>query len=550
MSKTTRFSRLPVIPSWERLLTRFYTISEATPANLATYFGLLGALSSNRYSILQQIGRLATTLPKITGLEVVGIFQLCLENTNCLAANISPNRIEMLMSQAVFKRELKEVTIRKRLSGLVGTRGKKSLRHIVIEPLGRYLDLPVVLVGLSSRAIPQEEAKFTELVAQIIRLRFGHQHLDQKLTEHKNQFQTLVQHLSEGMIILNNDLRVSLWNRPMEKITGCGVKDVVGKPFEEAILCLNKNALLESLNQAIATKGADQFGIIVEVVARKDTKLWLRLTGSILRQRDGKVERVIIIAHDVSKEKLLEQKKNEFISIATHEFRTPLTVIRDYLSLLDRGEKKLDERQRRYLRRVTEASDRLVNLTEDLLQVAQIDQDRLEIKNQTFDLFRVLKKICHDFKAKANQKGVSLTIARPTFSTYVSLDPVRCEQIFSNLVDNALKYTLRGSVKIFFEEITHPNQRQTSLIVHIKDTGIGIAKVSLEEIFEKFRRTHKIEEIREQGAGLGLFIVKSFVDRQQGTIDVRSRHGQGTTFSITFPLANLGARARTRNSDV
>ena len=280
------------------------------------------------------------------------------------------------------------------------------------------------------------------------------------------------------------------------------------------------------------------------ILSQDGDRRWVSSLVTIYKNRSGSFEQAVLVTRDISHKKSLEQKKNEFISIATHELRTPLTAIKGYLSLLERKSDNLTEKQKSYLSQATKASNRLGGLAEDLLRVTQIDQDRIQFKPQNIHLFSLLKKVVRDFKPKAITKGLTLSLTGSNLRDKVRLDQVRTEQIFANLIDNAIKYSNQGTIKVWLE-INEDNQGlNPQLIVNIRDTGIGIDSRNIEEIFEKFHRSHRPEQSREQGAGLGLYIAKSFVEKQNGTITVKSRAGKGTHFTVTFLVEQTKRRRK------
>jgi len=546
MEQRSRLPRLSVLPTWERLLSRFSAVGEASPTSLAAYLSLLGVLSDTRLTIERMLGRVCVALPKITQLDLAAILTLEENKLQVATASLSPRHLERLLQSKSLKREVQPRSSRSRISPPAALDNNRRIGFVVVEPLGEFEGKPALLLGASQTVIPTEEIKLVEMVSQLVKLRFTDQAAKRRAEHLNEQLSTLTQHLSDGMIILDATLKVTFWSRPLERLTGVPARLAESKSYDEVLQSETFELLSEPLQRAINDRRQSSFSADLEVITKRGQRRWFNFSGSVLRGRRESIEQIVIVVSDISHRKMLEQKKNEFISIATHEFRTPLTVIRGYLSLLNNHRKGLNERQRGYLDRATEASDRLVHLAEDLLQVVQIEQDRLQISQQRFELAKLLKKICRDFKVRAAQKGVSLTFSEPEFNTTVELDPMRTEQIFANLIDNALKYTLRGSVKVYFEQAFDRTFKADNLVVNIKDTGIGIPRENVAEIFEKFRRAHRLEQIREQGAGLGLFIVKSFTQKQGGRIEVRSRPGHGTLFSVTLPLAKMSVTARNK----
>jgi two-component system phosphate regulon sensor histidine kinase PhoR len=146
----------------------------------------------------------------------------------------------------------------------------------------------------------------------------------------------------------------------------------------------------------------------------------------------------------------------------------------------------------------------------------------------------VIKKVCNDFANKATQKNLDINLIAPTEDIFIAADRIRIEQIFANLIDNALKYTKKGGVTISVETSLEDGAKLVT--VKIKDTGVGIDQKDIASIFEKFHRTRTAVTTRESGVGLGLYIVKSFIEKLGGSITVQSKLGRGSTFIVTFPV--------------
>ncbi|MEX0594604.1 MAG: PAS domain-containing sensor histidine kinase, partial [Patescibacteria group bacterium] len=337
----------------------------------------------------------------------------------------------------------------------------------------------------------------------------------------------------EGLVLFSKDLAVKIWNRPLQRITGYSPKEAIGKNYQEIIRVLDKSDWLSNITSSY--KDSDQSGFIFDgkiLTKAKQTK-WISVSGSLLRDGSGEIEQAIALVRDISKEKALEQRKNEFISIATHELRTPITAIKGYLSLLQSHAEQLSDKQKMYLNNAYSATERLVGLAEDLLQVIRLDEDRMKFNLQVVQLTKIVEKVSIDFSEKARRKGLEFQLTLPPFDTTIVADPIRLEQVFANLIDNAIKYTTKGSISIAFEHFSEKVTKEDKVTVVIKDTGIGIDSKDLDGVFEKFNRSDRAANMREPGAGLGLYIVKSFIEKQQGKIALKSRPRKGSTFAVT-----------------
>ncbi|MBI2591366.1 MAG: sensor histidine kinase [Candidatus Brennerbacteria bacterium] len=230
--------------------------------------------------------------------------------------------------------------------------------------------------------------------------------------------------------------------------------------------------------------------------------------------------------------KRLEELKEEFVFIAAHELRTPVSAIKGYLSMvLDGTVGPVSQGARKFIEEVLVANQRLIQLVNDLLQVARSDAGRLTIDVVSLDIREQVKTVVSELTPLSNEKNIKI-IYQSADVPGVMADSVRLKEVLVNLIGNAIKYTI-GSGEI---AISHEVKAQ-NLITHIKDSGIGISTEAQKKLFEKFYRvqTEKTRDIT--GTGLGLFIVKQIIEKMNGKIWVESEEGKGSTFSFSLPIA-------------
>lgn len=229
--------------------------------------------------------------------------------------------------------------------------------------------------------------------------------------------------------------------------------------------------------------------------------------------------------------KEVDKMKDDFISMASHELRTPLTAIAGFSDLLIRNEKIAgDEKAKHYAETIKEATLRLSELVEDILNVSRIEQNRLLIDMKDTSLDKVINQVIDQLKVQANQKGLTLITNLLVPQPVILADDNRLKQIFVNLIGNAIKYTNKGGVTI--------NQKINGKMIEtfIEDTGLGMSPENREHLFEEFYRIRTEETRNISGTGLGLWITKKIVEKMNGKIFVDSIEGKGSRFTIVFPL--------------
>lgn len=231
----------------------------------------------------------------------------------------------------------------------------------------------------------------------------------------------------------------------------------------------------------------------------------------------------------------LDQIKSAFISVAAHELRTPLGLINGYLEvLLDEDLGPMAPNQREYLEIVQRNTQRLLNLTHDLLDITRIEAGRVELVLQPTDLTALTEKIAAEFRLQIEAKAQQLTLEIPIGLPLALCDEARATQIIANLLSNANKYTLQqGQIRISLT----PAEEEGFLQLSITDNGVGVAPDDQAKLFSRFFRAGSASQTTAKGAGLGLYITRALVELHGGRIWFESTPGLGTTFHVTFPIA-------------
>ncbi|MCX5810579.1 MAG: ATP-binding protein, partial [Proteobacteria bacterium] len=234
----------------------------------------------------------------------------------------------------------------------------------------------------------------------------------------------------------------------------------------------------------------------------------------------------IVLLHDITDFKNLERMKKEFIANISHELRTPLTAIKGFVETLEDEE---DVKNKRYLEIIKRHADRLIHIVGDLLLLSENEEKGAELELEEVSLKNIIENVLKIFENRAKEKNININVTIQDTLPFIQADPFKLEQMFINLIDNAIKYTEEGEITI---SITENNGL---IVINVRDTGIGISNEYLPRIFERFYVVDKSRSKRLGGTGLGLSIVKHIVNLHGGTIDVESTPGKGTQFIITLP---------------
>lgn len=235
-----------------------------------------------------------------------------------------------------------------------------------------------------------------------------------------------------------------------------------------------------------------------------------------------------------SNEKLkgLDKLKTEFLSLASHQLRSPLTAIKGYASMLDEGALgTLSKEQDQAVKRIYASAQGLVNLVEDLLNVSKIEQGGMQYEFMSTDISKAVSELAGEMRIPAENKKLELRVSLPKNDRFmISADPIKIRQVFLNLVDNSIKYTSSG-----FVEVGLKRDEKNDVVFYVKDSGVGVAAETKARLFEKFSRGEG-GKMNTGGSGLGLYLAREIVKAHKGTIDVTSEGvGKGSLFTVTLP---------------
>lgn len=279
------------------------------------------------------------------------------------------------------------------------------------------------------------------------------------------------------------------------------------------------------------------FSFTFRAISKKGRLMQLRVQGKMTPKRGAleasKVEGVIT---DVTKEMEVDRAKTEFVSLASHQLKTPLTSISWLAEALLRGTGgKLTAEQENYVSKIMESSGRMSTMVNDLLNVSRIETDTLAIRPETVDAVALMTSVIDEQRHAAEEKGVALTFTHTDNIPTPSADPQLLRMIFQNLLSNAIKYTGQGGAVAC--DMSPAEAGREMIFLSVKDSGIGIPKKDVPHIFEKLVRASNAQSLVPDGTGLGLYLVKTILDRVGGGITFESEEGKGTTFYATIPLA-------------
>ena len=243
----------------------------------------------------------------------------------------------------------------------------------------------------------------------------------------------------------------------------------------------------------------------------------------------------LVVLHDVSREKVVERMKTEFVSISAHQLRTPLSAIKWTLRMLLDGDLgKITSEQREFILKTYDSNERMIRLINDLLNVTRIEEGRYLYKRVASDIVEMVQSLIDSYKDGAKKKEIKLEFKKPKKEIpKISLDFEKMKLALQNLIDNAIRYTpKKGKVTVSLD------CDRKEVVISVKDTGVGIPKDQQERVFSKFFRGVNVLKMEVEGSGLGLFITKNIIEAHGGKVWFDSKEGQGTIFSVTIPFSD------------
>jgi PAS domain S-box-containing protein len=352
--------------------------------------------------------------------------------------------------------------------------------------------------------------------------------LYQRVAIERERSYAILANIADGIVAVDRDGKVVLWNEAAEQITGVPAAAALGR------------TPVEVLQRELASEEGDSVGERLLPVQRGGEELWLSLTEAVMRDPVGAVSGRIFAFRDVSSERIVEQMKSDFVSTVSHELRAPLTSIYGFAETLLRRDVLFGEQEREtFLSYIASEAQRLTSIVDTLLSVARLEAGDLQVELVPTDLRTVVSEVVTSMRQSADLNGHRFVLELPDEPLSASADREKVSQILANLLDNAIKFSPGGGTVTV--EVAH--RRSGHIEVRVVDEGQGIPEAERERIFSKFHRADSSAR-SPGGAGLGLFIARGLVTAMGGRIWVDSAEGGGSSFAFELPLAQDPALER------
>ncbi len=347
----------------------------------------------------------------------------------------------------------------------------------------------------------------------------------------KRRLDAIIEHSANGVMILSPDRRVEVMNRALSILTGWPAEDATGEPCWKVLALEQAQGDNPCAPESLPVDLAEGTPLYVEgeLVRPGGTRLTLGVTYTPLYDSNGRLLNVIVNVVDITRFREAEQMKSTFVSVISHELKTPVALIKGYAGTLRRPDVKWDsETIQEGLGVIEEEADRLNSLIDNLLDASRIQAGVFKLELGDVNLERLTQRVVDGFQFQTETHGFQLDF--PAELPAVVADEARIRQVLDNLVSNAIKYSPDGgTIRI---GAWHDAQGVT---VFVADQGIGIPHDEQSRLFESFYRVDSGMRRRTKGTGLGLYLSKTIIDAHDGAIWVRSEPGKGSTFFFTLP---------------
>ena len=348
---------------------------------------------------------------------------------------------------------------------------------------------------------------------------------EEKIKYSEERFRSLAETLPQMVWVMNGDGEMEYASKSWEKYSGI---DEVAEAWNYMMHPDDREWLTAFWNEAFAKGKGYQHE--VRLKSKEGVYRWFYSVGEPVLDADKKVSKWVGSLTDIHEQKLKDEKKDEFIGIASHELKTPLTTVKGYLQMLERSLGDDMTEALLFTRKATQSVNRLSELVGELLDVSKIRLGKLNYNFTTFNFNVMVDSTIENIQITSLTHSI---IKSGKISVEVTGDKDRLQQVLINLLTNAIKYS--PGVQNVFITVEQENE---SIKVSVKDFGLGMGKESLKKIFDKY---HRIEEhaVHFQGLGIGLFICYEIIQRHNGKLWAESELGKGSTFYFTLPIQNI-----------
>ncbi len=400
---------------------------------------------------------------------------------------------------------------------------------------------------LEKRVVERTE-ELTNKVEDLEEARTAMMNVMEDFEAEKNKTTAILTNMGDGMIATDEERRIIYMSHSAEEMLDWSTKDAIGKHISDWLVMEDEKGhpipaeqrpvhLVLSTGKKIVTTTTTTTTTTYYFAPKNKKKFPVGYTASPVVAA-GKTIGVIMVFRDITHDKEVDQMKTEFISLASHQLRTPLSAMKWFSEMLINGDAgALNDEQRDFANNISDSNERMISLVNSLLNISRIESGRIVIDPKPTDLKELVDEVIKELQNKIDEKKQSLIVSVHSEIPKINIDPKLVREVYSNLLSNALKYTPAGG-----EIVVFISRKGEELISQVSDKGYGIPKKDYHRVFQKFYRGDNIVKLETEGTGLGLYMAKAVVESSGGKIWFKSEEGKGTTFWFTLPMKGSQAR--------
>jgi len=356
------------------------------------------------------------------------------------------------------------------------------------------------------------------------------QELEQRIAGRESGTQTILGAMEDGLLVVDSRSHITLMNRTFQELFE--LRDpAVGTPLIEAV----RHATLDQMITETLETGEAIRSELSVADSRTHNERHIEVSAVPIKKADDEMSGAVVLFHDITELKQLDQIRRDFVANVSHELRTPLSILRGYIEVLTDEPETSREELARILSIMERHSKRLQQLIDDLLSLAQLESSQAKMELSVVRLDELFNNVIRDWKEKLATKDLKMITDLAPEALTLLADGKRLEEVLHNLLDNAIKFSdEKGQIEL------RGTRRGPEMILSVADNGFGISKEHLPRIFERFYRADKARSGELGGTGLGLAIVKHIAQLHGGRVEAESEVGRGTTIRVVLPAITNG----------
>ena len=352
-------------------------------------------------------------------------------------------------------------------------------------------------------------------------------------------YEAMIESTGDGVTVTDREGRILFMNPAAARMLKYEEAQVIGKDYALVARAADKNGQFippekRPLKTVLKTGQSFTNSTANYYIKSDDSKFPAAITTSAIILKD-QIIGAIITFRDITHEKEIDRIKTEFLSLASHQLRTPLSAIRWFLEMLLAGDAgPLNSEQIEFLENINKSTNRMIQLVNDLLNITRIESGRIILEPRPTHLGNLIQEVLSELQPKIETKKQKIIVSIHPDLSEVNIDPNLIRAVYLNLINNAIKYTPAGG-----EVTVMVSKKGNEIISQVTDTGYGIPTSEQKRIFEKFFRASNIIKKETEGTGLGLYLIKAIVESSKGKIWFKSQENVGSTFWFTLPASGI-----------